>query len=248
MPNNRHYPHAPITGGMIDLRVNYGRTISLANLKSFGTHVKKEYPLESNRDLIEGQLNLGAEALRSLSSRPTVGYVSTLFDGRQAVQARTDGFTVSRLAPYENWAQLRDETKLLWAIFREVLRPVSITRVAVRYINQINLPLKGGRLRFEDYLQTFPRMEVAEEISLEQFLMRLVMPQNDLAAKLILTEALLPAQGDRVGVILDIDIFRENVSIDALSMEAWDILELFRNRKNDYFEASITDRARELFA
>jgi len=248
MPNNRHYPHAPITEALIDFRVDYGRTISLADLKGFGTHVKKEYPFESNRDLIEGQLNFGAADPQVVSSKITIGYIFHSADRRQAVQARTDGFTVSRLAPYENWLQLRDETKRLWAVFVEVLRPVSITRVAVRYVNQINLPLKGGILTFEDYLQTFPKMEVDEDIFLEQFLMRLVMPQNDIAAKLILTEALLPAQGDRLGVILDIDLFRENVSIGALSMETWDILEQFRNRKNKFFEASITDRARELFA
>ena len=91
-------------------------------------------------------------------------------------------------------------------------------------------------------------MEVDEDISLEQFFLRLVMPQIDLAAKLILTEALLPPQGDRLGVILDIDLFRENVSINAESAEIWDILEAFRVRKNKYFEASITDAARELFA
>jgi uncharacterized protein (TIGR04255 family) len=247
MPNNRHYPHAPITEALIDFRVNYGRTISLANLKSFGTDVKREYPLESNRDLIQGQFDFKAAEPQVQSSKATVGYIFHSADRRQAVQARLDGFTVSRLPPYQNWAQLRDETKRLWSVFREALRPESITRVAVRYINQINLPFEGGNLRFEDYLHAFPKMEVDEDILLEQFFMRLVMPQKDLNAKLILTEALLPPQDRHLGVILDIDLFRENVSIDAKSMETWDILEEFRNRKNRFFE-SITDATRKLFA
>jgi uncharacterized protein (TIGR04255 family) len=248
MPNHRYYPHAPITEALIDFRVNYGRTISLANLKSFGAEVKREYPLESNRDLIQGQFDLKAAEPKVQSSKTTVGYIFHSADRRQSVQARLDGFTVSRLAPYQTWEQLRDETKRLWTVFREALRPVSITRVSVRYINQINLPFEGGNLTFEDYLQTFPKMEADEDIFLEQFFMRLVMPQNDLNAKLILTEALLPPQDRHLGVILDIDLFREDISIDAMSMEMWDILEEFRNRKNRFFESTITDATRKLFA
>lgn len=233
---------------MIDLRVNYGRAISLAELKTFGTLVKRDYPLESNRDLIQGQLNFGATEPQVQSSKATIGYIFQTADRKQAVQARLDGFTVSRLPPYQSWEKLRDETKRLWVVFKQALQPAFITRVAVRYVNQINLPLQGGNLKFEDYLQTFPKMEVEEDVFLEEFFLRLVMPQNDLHAKLILTEALLPPQNDRLGVILDIDLFRENVSIDADSMETWDVLEEFRHRKNRFFESSITDQTRKLFA
>ena len=133
-------------------------------------------------------------------------------------------------------------------MFVDVLSPMTVERVAVRYVNLINLPLRKGSLRFEDYLRTFPQIAgIEEDIELEQFLVRLVMPQPDLSAKLILTETLLPPQSDVLGVILDIDLFRENISLDVRSEEIWSILETFRSRKNKYFEASITDAARSLF-
>jgi uncharacterized protein (TIGR04255 family) len=159
-----------------------------------------------------------------------------------------DGFTFSRFSPYQDWNHLVEETKRLWSLFVKVVRPTIVTRVAVRYINQINLPLKGGALRFEDYLRTFPASGLEENVELEQFFVRLVMPQKDIAAKLILTEALLPVQDGHIGVILDIDLFREHVALDVRSDEIWTILELFRERKNRYFEVSITDASRELFA
>jgi uncharacterized protein (TIGR04255 family) len=249
MPTDRHYPHAPITEALIDIRVTYDRGISLENLKSFGSQVSGQYPNESTRDILEGQITLDKSGPQSQSSRTTVGFIFHAADRRQAVQARLDGFTFSRFAPYEDWDRLLDETKSLWNIFVKLLQPTAIVRVSVRYINQINLPLKeGGGLTFEDYLRTFPKIGIDEDVSLEQFFLRLVMPQNDLSAKLILTEALLPPQGDHLGVILDIDLFRENLSLDALSNEIWDILETFRARKNKYFEASITQATRELFS
>jgi uncharacterized protein (TIGR04255 family) len=248
MAPNRHYPHAPITEALIDFRVAYPQGISLEKLKRFGAEVRGQYPNESPRDIVQGQIDFSMSNPHSQSSRSTVGYIFHSGDRRQAVQARLDGFTFSRFAPYQDWHHLIDETRRLWTVFVKLLEPTAVLRVAVRYINQINLPLKEGTLTFEHYLRTFPGMDMDDKVLLEQFFLRLVMPQEDLSAQLILTEALLPQQGASLGVILDIDLFRENLSLEVQSNEIWDMLERYRARKNKYFEASITDATREMFA
>lgn len=247
MPKSRHYPHAPITEALVDLRVNYGPEVSLESLRAFGAHIKASYPHEGTRDMLQSEITVVAGQPKTESKHTTLGYIFHSEDRRQAVQARIDGFTFSRFAPYQDWTHLIGEAKRLWTIFVDALRPKTVSRIAVRYINQVNLPLKDGTLRFEDYLRTLPVSGSDEEIALEQFFLRLVMPQQDLSAKLILTEALLPREGDYLGVILDIDLFRENTSLDSRSAEIWDILETFRERKNRYFEASLTDTTRVLF-
>lgn len=248
VPAHRIYPKAPITEALIDLRVAYSSPIDLNELKRFGSAVRSDYPNQGTRDIFQGQIELGPAEPKTVSSRSTVGFIFTSPDRKQAVQARLDGFTFSRFAPYEHWVPLVREARRLWRLFVDVLKPVTVRRVAVRYVNQINLPLRDGTLRFEDYLRTLPQIEGMEEgINLEQFFLRLVMPQPDLPAKLILTEALLPPQSDLLGIILDIDLFREGLSLAADSEEIWAILETFRSRKNKYFEASITDAARRLF-
>ena len=244
----RHYAKAPITEALIDLRVSFGDDVSLEKLKQFGASVRDKYPNEATREMLQGQFDFRSPSPSSHSSRSVMGYIFHSEDRRQAVQARLDGFTFSRFAPYVDWRQLLDEAKRLWGQFVTLLNPNAVVRVAVRYVNQINLPLKHGTLAFENYLKTFPGLGLEEDVVLEQFFVRLVMPQQDLGAKLILTEALLPQQGASIGVILDIDLFRENLAINPQSNEIWDILETFRERKNKYFEASITDATRELFA
>jgi len=248
MASNRHYPNAPITEALIDIRVTYPHGITLEKLKGFAVEIREQYPNENSRDVVQGKIDLSGPNLQTQSSRTTVGYIFHSADRRQAVQARLDGFTFSRFAPYQDWNHLVDETKRLWKVFVALLEPTIVIRVAVRYVNQISLPLSGGTISFERYLSTFPMIGTEEDVPLEQFFLRLVMPQNDLPAQLILTEALLPQQGASLGVILDIDLFRENLSLDVRSGEIWDILERFRERKNKYFELSITDAARELFA
>jgi uncharacterized protein (TIGR04255 family) len=242
------YPNAPITEALIDIRVSHQQGISLEKLKKFGAEVRGEYPNESPRDILQGQIDFSMSSPQTQSSRTTVGYIFHSIDRRQAVQARLDGFTFSRFAPYQDWHRLIDEARRLWTVYVATLGPTAALRIAVRYVNQINLPLAEGTLNFEDYLRTFPKMDIDGDVLLQQFFLRLVMPQEDLSAQLILTESLLPPQGSSLGIILDIDLFRENLSLDVRTSGIWDMLEQFRARKNKYFEASITDKTRKLFA
>ena len=189
-----HYPRAPITEALIDLRVEFDGEIPLEKLKQFGVAIRPSYPHSDTREFVQAELQFGPAQgpTGASSSRRTIGYIFHAEDRRQAVQARFDGYTFSRFRPYEDWPRLRAEAHRLWNMFVSVTQPKRVNRIAVRYINQLNLPLKDGRLQFEDYLKTFPEIGGDADQSLEQFYVRLVMPQNDLSARLVLTETLLP--------------------------------------------------------
>ena len=222
-------------------------------LKDFGSVVRSDYPHSSTRDLIQAALQFDAGQSAASSSRKVIGYIFHSSDRKQAVQARLDGFTFSRFAPYQNWETLKAEALRVWKIFVPAISPRRITRIGLRYVNQINLPLRDGTLTFEHYLRTFPKMgdEDGPTELIEQLFMRLVLPQVDLQGYLILTESFAPPQPPlpytSIGVILDLDLFRDHCSFEVQSNEIWDILDRFRERKNRYFESSITDAARELF-
>jgi len=47
------------------------------------------------------------------------------------------------------------------------------------------------------------------------------------------------------GSIDDLDVFKEGA--DMMDDAVWELLETLRNRKNEFFEGCITDKARELF-
>lgn len=50
------------------------------------------------------------------------GFLLSSSDKLRIVQARLDGFTFSRLAPYETWERLRDEAKSAWRIRKRTYR------------------------------------------------------------------------------------------------------------------------------
>jgi uncharacterized protein (TIGR04255 family) len=130
--------------------------------------------------------------------------------------------------------------------------PEGVTRVAVRYINRIDIPDAAAGVRLEDYLRTYPEISVdfPEEGLMNNFFMQVQLWQQDLGCWLIVNEApeASPAEGT-LSVRLDLDLFREQVEEpwQADSETAvWEFLELLHDRKNEIFEASITNRTRRL--
>lgn len=76
--------------------------------------------------------------------------------------------------------------------------------------------------------------------------MQLQIPQEDLEGMLLLNEAIIPPPGDNiVSVLLDIDLFC-TVNFPGNENTHWNLLEKLRIRKNEVFEACITDKTREL--
>ncbi|MFN0169337.1 MAG: TIGR04255 family protein [Bryobacteraceae bacterium] len=140
---------------------------------------------------------------------------------------------------------MRDEGRRLWEIYSRVVGPRRITRVAVRYINQIDIPLRA--IDYKDYFRTTPEVSPVLPQGISGFFMQLQFPQADFGGVLILTQtAIPPPSEDMNSVILDLDVFKESTEL-ASDSEVWGLIETLRNRKNEFFEGCLTDKARELF-
>lgn len=243
MAENRHYSRAPIAEALIDLRVELPSHVSVQDLEAVGVSLKSQYPQRSKYMATTGTVRLGETASAEAQPRH-MGFVFRSCDARYICQARLDGFTMSRLAPYESWEPFREEAKRLWQIYRSVAVPSRVTRIAVRYVNRLDLPLP---LRdFRDYLSTAPEVASGLPQALSGFFMRLVIPQVDINGTLLLNEAIVdPAGSNVVSIVLDIDLFcTDDVPADEEGM--WDFFEVLRRRKDEVFEACITDKTREL--
>ncbi len=243
MQSRKHYSRPPITEAVIDLRVELPDEVTLDTLKRLHLNVEADYPNRQEFLIIQGQMTAGA-SVGATASQTQVGYGFSSRDQKMFFQARLDGFSFSRLAPYDCWEAFRDEAQRLWSIYRSATQPKAITRQAVRYINRLDIPLPIGDLK--DYLRTVP--EVSPDLSqgLSGYFMQLQIPQEDINGMLVLNEAIAPPlQPDVVSVILDIDLFRErNISDDEAGI--WEFMEQLHARTDRIFEACITERTREL--
>lgn len=238
----RHYSKAPITEAIIDLRARLDEGLT-GESDDFDSQVLADFP---NKELIQtASVTIGpAPDLQVATERQQIGVKYTSADGVRVFQATRDGFTFNHLTPYDSWEPFRDEAMRLWQIYKNVFRPVNVSRVAVRYINRLELPAAG--LDFDDYLLTFPRIGPDLPQLLAGFFMRLELPQVDLDSTLIINVTPAPSTDPNIyQVILDFDLFCDRPwSSDDEGI--WGLLERLRVRKNEAFEASITDATRRL--
>ncbi|MGC8552648.1 MAG: TIGR04255 family protein [Phycisphaerae bacterium] len=241
MNERRHYSRAPISQALIDVQVAAARPLDLAKLALLPPQIAGDFQQLTPLFVGNAFLDMQAGQPARFDARQ-VGYsMQGRGSYRYALQARTDGLTVSRMEPYEKWENLRDEFMRIWGWYRGVVEPDGVTRLAVRYINIIDLPLPFGD--FKEYLRTTPEIGGGLPAGLSGFAMQLQIPQPDLPGMIIFNEALAPPRKPNVAsVILDIDVFQTQ----KVPLAFEDRLEILHNIENSFFERSITDEFREL--
>lgn len=237
-----HLSRAPITEALIDIRVELPTGSTVDRLAPFADAVRAEYPKKRERKEWHSQLVFPADAAMTVKSgsHEVVGHMFYSADGLQVVQARLDGFTFSRLKPYEDWEHLVGEAKRLWKVYRDVAKPVSITRIAVRFINRLELPLPLGK--FTDWIVNPPGIPPGLPQSVAGFMTQLHVPFTEFPkGYAIITHSVKPAPPptDHVPYTFDIDAFEKaRYSLDDESI--WARFEELREIKNRVFFRTIT--------
>jgi len=240
------FPNAPITEALLDIKVKLPPGVDLTRLAAFQEAVKDLYPTRRERSSWQGGFQVKPGELPEVfppSGGPD-GYLFTSKDGKQIVQARLDGFTFNRLKPYDKWESFRDEARQQWERYREIANPEIVSRVALRYINRIEVPLPMKD--FREFILTTPEIAPKVPQGLAGFFMRLVIPDEKSKSIAIVTQTMEDPNERVLPLIFDIDAFQE-APLDVHGKEMWEALEQLREYKNEIFFNSITDRTRELF-
>jgi len=245
MSTSRHYPKAPITEAIIDLRVQPRADLKTDELDSVRSGEESMYPNRGMTYEALGMMEVRVGVSASASARQDqTGFKFTTADGKYIWQCRRNGFTFSRLSPYESWEPFRDEARRLWGLYRERLKPLAVQRLAVRYINRLDIPAE--RIDIKDYFRTMPEVSPDLPQALAGFFMQLRIPHEDLFSEMLVNQTIVPpSQPNMVSFILDIDLFR-TADVPTDEEAVWRFFEQLHVRKNEVFEACITDRTREL--
>src|SRR6266446_7839039 len=181
----QYYSKAPIKEAIIDLRVRPAKETDLALLEKFGPEERQRYPLRTDLKIAEGQMEIG-ERFSSSTSMHQIGFMFHSADGKQIFQPQLAGFRFTRLAPYESWEPFRDEARRLWNLYRQLTKPQAVDRMALRYINRLDLPNPIPELKV--FLRTGPEISPDLPQMMDGYFMQLNIPQEDIRARLVLTE------------------------------------------------------------
>jgi uncharacterized protein (TIGR04255 family) len=238
------FTNAPITEALLDIKVQIEKGVTLNDLKIFHTAIKERFPEITEQRLFHASFKIGKDPTYIPGQERALGYLLRSQQDKKVVQYRFDGFTFNKLKPYENWSALKSEAMELWEPYLEQIKPIKIVRIALRYINRIEIPL--SMKHFNEYILTNP--EIAPNLpKISHFLMRIELPNNEIPATAIITQTMeKPTKSQKVPLIFDIDVFyRDEYEKDM--KEVWNGFEKLRNFKNDIFFNSITDKTKELF-
>jgi uncharacterized protein (TIGR04255 family) len=157
---------------------------------------------------------------------------------KYVVQVLQRGLTVSRLEPYEEWGRLRDEASRVWKLYCTEFQPAAITRIAIRYINTILLPVRPDT-RLEKIFTRPPLEPEGMSELLSSFLNRIVIEDPPSKATVVVTLASQPVTPQQImPVILDIWAIRQ-AEFPVDDSAAWECLEKLRALKNDAFFGSL---------
>jgi len=240
--------NAPITEAILDIRVQLPEGIDLDKLKTFHEPIKERFPQKQERIFMQAGFKFSPEGSASLppSSKPD-GYLFRSTTENKVVQARLDGFAFNKLKPYEKWELFRNEAHALWDSYFKIAKPIKVIRIALRYINRIELPLPIKD--FKEYILTTPEIAPKLPQGLAHFFMQLVIPNHEIGATATITQTIenpLPAATHKFPYIFDIDVWKETL-YEGNNKEMWDEFEKLRIFKNEIFFNSITQKTEELF-
>ncbi len=136
--------NAPIIEALIDIRVKLDSSFEVEKILSIYDKIKTKYPEKQKQQISQVIFGIDEKNQEKSPIKKINGFRFISEDKKQILQARLDGFTFSRLKPYKSWDELKKEAKRLWDFYKEIVKPLAIKRVAVRYINNLNIQMSLG--------------------------------------------------------------------------------------------------------
>lgn len=238
-----HLPKAPIVEAIIDLRARATPPWEPGTVRERLTAALESYSeaLELVEQRFEFTPSVPPRATASQSASRGVMLRSS--DERQIVQLRHDGFSFSRLAPYEQWETFVAEALRLWGIHCELLQPEDVQRVSVRFVNRILLPLGSD---FGDFFQVEIAKVPAPSWTLQGFLRQhsWLLPDAVTSANVVLTNHIPEGMPPQLPVILDIEAVQH--ATIAVQEDLSARLAHLRDTKNRVFFSTLTPKAVDL--
>jgi len=248
MAEVRHLNNAPITEAIVDFRAKLPSEFKAEAFLELKKTIGKRFPKSEERKLFSSQIGFkeGKPQPPPAQYHGVQGYFFKSEDDKNVAQFRIDGFTFSRLKPYTNWEEMFDEARELWGIYQGIAQPEAVTRLAVRYINHINIPLPINDL--SDFFTASPKIPDNIQGVISGFFSKVIVHDQEMGVATNIVQALEKStKPDKyITVVLDIDSFKTG-DFNVNNGEMWEIFAHLRDTKNQIFFNSLTDETLRLF-
>jgi uncharacterized protein (TIGR04255 family) len=243
------YRNAPIIEAIIELQVHFADPGAARVARAdFVASLSNDFPRQEtmHRHDFKFEVQPGADPRISSEQGPGGWRMLNAKSDRILILLH-DTFTYSHMPPYTEWATFRAECEPLWKKYTAKCKPDRVSRLAVRNINRLKFP--RGDVDLDNYLQIVP--DVPSTIGVVNsllFQIQVAQPSIGPTAQSFVRLATDPVTDpESQSFVLDIGVSLEG-SWSPDEAAVWEQLTRLRDKKDELFEASITDATRRLFA
>lgn len=246
MAEHRQLTHPPLREALIDFRISeelpdsFIEKVAGRALSGYETITK----IWRGKWTVQLSPEKAADAAVAKNVSEQFGWRYDAKDGSRVAQLRRDGATYSVLKGYTSWGEAKSSAQSTWQQYCEWGSPRLVTRLAVRYINVLELP---PGINTDIYLTAGARIPPELPQIFNSFFHRVMIPFAPEGATAVLTQALEVPLEKSVPVVLDIDVFTNNCTLAPDSSEIWSQLDKLRDIKNRIFFAAVTEKAMEVY-
>jgi uncharacterized protein (TIGR04255 family) len=239
----------PIVEAVLDIECDLPPGLQIAALQERALNVFRDsYPKLRTQLLQEHQIKLQSGEQPALSVKHGVQALQFLHeDERQLVQVRIQGFSFNRLAPYTSLDDYLPEIERTWGLYVDLVKPVQVRQIRVRYINRILLPMTDRRVDLDHYLTVAPRLPDEDRLELLGFLNQHVAVETATGNQVNMVLTAQPPENNKLPVIFD----NSAVNSEPCEPDSWagilERIEALRALKNHVFMRTLTEPCLALF-
>ncbi|WP_428265088.1 TIGR04255 family protein [Haliangium sp.] len=243
----RSYAKPPIVEALVELRFVHDVSGD-ALMDTLSARLADSYSGErKQQELVTFSAAVDAHSVAASARRaPHITFLQS-DDGLRLIGCRTQTISVHTLAPYPGWESFFAQVEEAVEALPGDLRAGGLSTISVRYIDRITLPVGDGS--YLDFLTIMPtRPEpLPSVLSGFHFVTQANDPDDGTQALLTLASGPPTPTGEPV-LVYDLLLQRTGEPLCSFDGREWQsIVEELHERQRGIFEASITDRTRELF-
>ena len=246
MAQPRLLKRPPIVEALVDLQASVPGESKM--FKALADELKDEFPIEEQLHNFEAKIEIkdGKLVPPRVDDAAFGGIRRANVERTIYVQFRPNGFTLNNLKVYMGGDQFIDKAMTLWAMLVERAKPEIVSRVALRYINRLELPLTRGD-EFTRYFTSSPHLPEGAPQQVSQFLSRIVGHDEQRQATAVVIQQLKEQQARQlIAITVDVDVFRVgDFPVDSAALRK--ILGSLRMLKNETFFSLLTDETVSLY-
>jgi uncharacterized protein (TIGR04255 family) len=207
-----------------------------------------QYPKFRTQFLQELQIEATEDTQPKISGRSAVQAFQCLHeDEKQLVQVRPQGFSFNRLAPYSSLDDYLSEIERTWRLYVDLVSPVQIRVIRLRYINRILMPLTAKGVDLDEFLKIGPRLPDEDSLALSGFLSQQAAVEKRTGHQVSLVLTAQPAVSEKLPVILDITVSSQSTPDPADWPKIMPVIRSLRTLKNRIFFNTLTEKCIQLF-